>query len=137
MTLDVVERQSSDGNAGARSAVKVTTVVVLLEEDTILGDVGESDILVGDFVDLSGLGTERLDAHAVGGLGDLAVGEGHGVNGVVIAAANGADGQTVAARAKAVLEGDLLGVGLAIVLTVPIQVGLTVPEFTATQSSWL
>jgi hypothetical protein len=62
----------------------------------ILRDGRQSDTSVGDLVDLAGGTHGALHTDAVDGLGDLGVGEGDCVNGVVGAAANGADREAVA-----------------------------------------
>ena len=82
--------------------------------------VGEGDALVGDIVDLaSGVG-DGLDADTVIGVDDLGVEDLHAVDGVVVAAADGADGETVTARAVAAGESDVSAAvdGEAVVLVV-------------------
>lgn len=88
--------------------MEITAVVVLLNEDAVLGDLGEGDVGVGDLVDLAGGVLHGLDADAVGGVGDLGVEELHVVDDVVVAAADTADGETVSAVAVTVLEDDVL-----------------------------
>ena len=120
LTLDVAEGKTGDGEPAGGLALQVASLVVLLDQDTVLGDVGHGEVGVGDLVDLSGGVHGGLDADGVGALGDLVVGESNSVDDVVVAAADAADGQTVATRAKAVLEGDVCaGVdGNAVVLVV-------------------
>jgi hypothetical protein len=88
--------------------VEVAAVVVLLNEDAVLCDLGEGDVGVGDLVDLAALVLEGLDADSVGRVGYLGVEELDVVDDVVIAAADAADGETVATVAVAVLEDDVL-----------------------------
>lgn len=73
---DSAHGQAGDGNAGGRVAVKVTAVVVLLNEDTVVGDGLEGDVLVGDGLDGAGLAGLALDAETVHGVLDRVVGEG-------------------------------------------------------------
>lgn len=117
---DTVHGEVGDGDAGGRVAVEVTAIVVLLDEDTVLGDGVEGDVLVGDALDGAGLAGLGLDTETVDRVLDGAAGEGHGVDSVVGTTADGSDGETVAARADAVLEGDVCaGVdGNAVVLVV-------------------
>lgn len=69
--------------------------------------VGELDVAVGDAGDLASGAGDGLDAHTVVGVHNLRVGDMDGVNGVVVAAANRADGETVTTRAVAASEGDI------------------------------
>ena len=109
LSLDVLESEVGDGETAGGVAVEVTAVVVLLDENTVLLDVGEGDVGVGNLVDLAGLVLESLDADTVGGVGDLGVEELDVVNDVVVTATDGADGETVATVAVTVLEDDVLG----------------------------
>ena len=80
----------------------------------------KSDALVGDVLDRA-LGVRNsLDANTVVGVNDLRVEDLHGVDDVVVAAADGADRETVAARAVTAGESDVgAGVnGEAVVLVV-------------------
>ena len=80
----------------------------------------EGDVLVGDVLDRAGGARDGLDADTVVGVDDLGVKDLHGVNDVVVTAADGADGETVATGAVAASEGDVsAGVdGEAVVLVV-------------------
>lgn len=69
--------------------------------------VGKLDVAVGDARDLASSTRDSLNAHTVVGVHDLRIGDVDGVNSVVVTAANGADGETVAARAVATSEGDI------------------------------
>lgn len=88
--------------------MKIATVVVLLDENAVLGNIGEFDVVICDVADLASLSSLGLDAETVDRFGNLGVGEGDAVNGVVATAAYGTDGETVSTRAETVLEGDLL-----------------------------
>lgn len=52
---NVLDDEVGDRNATGGVAVKVSTIVVLFDQDAILGDVLESDARVGDSADPSGL----------------------------------------------------------------------------------
>lgn len=80
----------------------------------------EGDALVGDVLDRA-LGTrDSLNADTVVGVNDLRVEDLHGVNDVVVAAADGADGETVATGAVTASESDVVTAvdGKAVVLVV-------------------
>lgn len=119
-TLDVRDSKTSDRDAVSRLASRRAVFVVLLDDDALLGDVLESDALVLDVLDTAGLAGNSLDADAVVGVDDLGVGDGHAVDDVVVAAADGADGQAMAAGAVAAGEGDVFAAvdGEAVVLVV-------------------
>jgi len=120
ITSDVVERQTGNGNASISVTVEVTTVVVLFDEDAILGDLRQGNVFVGDLVNLAGRASASLDAHAVDGLGNLGVREGNRIDRVVVTTTDRADGETVSTRAEAVLEGDVLSVLLAgVIISIP------------------
>jgi len=108
LALDVLEGEVGDGKTAGGATVEVTAVVVLLDEDTVLLDLGEGDVGVGDLVDLAGLVLEGLDAETVGGVGDLGVEELDVVNDVIVAATDRADRETVTTVAVTVLEDDVL-----------------------------
>jgi len=80
----------------------------------------EGDALVGDVLDRAlGVGNS-LDADTVVGVNDLRVEDLHGVNDVVVAASDRADGETVATGAVAAGEGNVSTAvdGKAVVLVV-------------------
>ncbi len=45
---DTGDSEVSDGDAGGRGASWGAVLIILLNDDTVLGDILESDILVGD-----------------------------------------------------------------------------------------
>lgn len=82
--------------------------------------VREGDALVGDVVDLASGARDGLDADTVVRVDDLGVEDLHAIDGVVVAAADGANGETVATGAVATGEGDVSTAvdGKAVVLVV-------------------
>lgn len=96
-----------DGDAGGGSASRAAVLVVLLNDDTVLGNVGQGDAGVLDVGDGAGGAVDGLDADAVVAVGDGAVLDADGLDDVVGAAADGADGETVATAAGAAGEGDV------------------------------
>lgn len=81
-----------------------------MEKGCLLGDVLEGDLVVGHLVDLASVTDGGLDADTVNRILNDVVVKGDGVDGVVRATTNRADGQAVTARAETVLEGDALQV---------------------------
>lgn len=100
---DIGDGDTSGGGAGGRAVL-----VVLLDDDTVLGDTGELDVGVGDLADITGLLVDGLDADTVGRVADGGVGDGHVLDGVVITATDGSDGETVATGAGTAGERDAL-----------------------------
>lgn len=80
----------------------------------------EGDALVGDVLDRALGARDSLNADTVVGVNDLRVEDLHGVNDVVVAAADGADGETVATGAVTASESDVVTAvdGKAVVLVV-------------------
>lgn len=105
---DLVDGDILNGDAVGGGAGRRTVLVVLLDDDAVLGDVLELDVVVGDVGDGAGLLVDGLDADAVVGVDDVAVGDVHALDDVVVAAADGADRQAVAAGAVAAVEVDVL-----------------------------
>lgn len=109
-TGDAVNGDISDGDTGGGGAGGRAVLVVLLDDDTVVGDSGELDVRVGDLADITGLLVDGLDADTVGGVADSGVGDGHVLDGVVITATDRADGETVATGAGTAGERDALWV---------------------------
>lgn len=107
VAVQAVDGDVGDGQVAGGVAVQVAAVVVLLDQDTVLGDVVKGDIRVGDAADLARLVLLGLDADTVVGVLDGARGEGHAGDGVNIATADGADRETVAAGAETRVELDV------------------------------
>lgn len=76
--------------------MKITTIVVLLDEDTVFRDAAEGDVIVLDVVDSSGVAGDSLDTDTLDGLGDSGAEERDSVDGVVATSSYGSDGKTVA-----------------------------------------
>lgn len=102
--MEAVDSDVGDGQVAGGVAVQVATVVVLLDQDTVLGDVLQGDVRVGDAADLARLVLLGLDADTVVGVLDGALGESHAGDGVDVTATDGADGETVAAGAETRVE---------------------------------
>jgi hypothetical protein len=140
-SLDVLDAEVGDRNTGSGLTSRAAVLVVLFDQDAGLGDVLEGDALVGDvlegiwlatrtglswiglqctYLDLASGTGNGLDADTVVGVDDLGVRDGDSVDDVVVAAADGADGKTVATGAEAAGEGDVSAAvdGEAVVLVV-------------------
>lgn len=107
VAVQAVDGDAGDGQVAGGVAVQVAAVVVLLDQDTVLGDVVEGDILVGDAANLARGVLLGLDADTVVGVLDGALGEGHARDGVVVSAAHTSDAETVAAGAETRVELDV------------------------------
>lgn len=74
--MDVVDSQIGDGDTAGGGSGRAAVLVILLNDDTVLGDSGESDVLVGDALDGAGGAVDGLDADACGtSVRDTAIGE--------------------------------------------------------------
>lgn len=94
-TLNVGESDISDGNTSSWLTSWAAVEVILLDDNTVLGNVGEGDVLVGNAGDGSSSTGDGLDADTVlrvlnGGGQDLDVGDS-----VVGTATDRSDGETV------------------------------------------
>lgn len=69
--------------------------------------VGELDVAVSHAGDLASGTGHSLDAHTIVGVHNLRIEDLHGIDGVVAAATNGANGETVTTRAVATREGNV------------------------------
>jgi hypothetical protein len=61
-SLDVAHGKTSDRDAVGGGAGRAAVLVVLLDDDAVLGDSGEGDVLVGDALDGAGGTVDSLDA---------------------------------------------------------------------------
>lgn len=107
LAVQAVDGDVGDGQVAGGVAVQVAAVVVLLDQDAVLVDALEGDVLVGDVADLAGGVLLGLDADAVVRVLDRALREGHARDGVVLAASDRADAETVAAGAETRVELDV------------------------------
>lgn len=82
--------------------------VILLDNNTVLGNVGEGNVGVGDTADRASGTVDGLDADTVVAVKDLGVLNGHAADNVVITSTDRADGDTVATTAGTAREGDVL-----------------------------
>ena len=67
---DSVDGQIGDWNTGGGSAGWASVLVILLDDDTVFCDTGQSNVLVGNTGDGSGITRDGLDAYTVLGVGD-------------------------------------------------------------------
>jgi hypothetical protein len=127
-SLNVAHGQASNGDTIGGGSGRAAVLIVLLDDDTVLGDSGEGDVLVGDALDgaggtIDGLDADTCDARMLDngvvmvlvislrtilGVLDVAVLDGDTVDGVVGASTDGADGDTVATSALSAGEVDIL-----------------------------
>ena len=61
--MDVVDSQIGDGDTAGGGSGRAAVLVILLDDDTVLGDSGEGDVLVGDALDGAGSAVDGLDAN--------------------------------------------------------------------------
>jgi hypothetical protein len=124
-TLDVLDGEASDRDTSSGLAGGATVLVVLLDDDTVLGDVVEGDVLIGDTGDGTGSARDSLDADTVVGVDDSSAGDDDILDGVVGAATNRADGDTMTAGAGTAGEADVsTGVdSQAVVLVLDVGIG--------------
>lgn len=122
---DAGNLEVGDGDTGGGLAGRGAVLVVLLDDDTVLGDVGEGDVLVGDVGDGASSARDGLDADTVVRVDDLGVLNDNVLDDVVGAATDGADGQTVTTRAGASNEVDVGARvdGKAVILVLDVGVG--------------
>lgn len=75
-TGNLLNLEAGNGDTGGGLAGRAAVLVILLNDDTVLGDSGESDVLVGDALDGTGGAVDGLDADACGtSVRDTAIGE--------------------------------------------------------------
>jgi hypothetical protein len=99
--------KASDRNAGSGFAGGRTILVVLLNNNTVLGDAGEDVARVSDAGDLSSSTVDSLDTETVLRVGDLVVQELDVRDSVVVATSDRADGQTMATSASGARNRDV------------------------------
>lgn len=117
---DILKHNVGDVDTVGGLAGWATVEVILLHVQTVVANVGHGDVAVGDVGDAAGGARVCLDAHAVLRVDEDGILKEDAVDGVVGLAADGADGEAVAARAVHVGDGDLgaRGDGDAVVLVV-------------------
>lgn len=104
---NLVDGEVGDGDASGGSASGAAILVVLLNDDSVLGNVGQRDVVVLDVGDGASSARNGLDAHAVVRVGDLGVEDANRLDDVVGAAADGANRDAVAAAAVTASKGDV------------------------------
>ena len=124
-TSDAGDGEVGDGNTGGGRACRRAVLIVLLDDDAVLGDVGEGDVLVGDVRDGTSSARDGLDADTVVGVANLRVLNDNALDGIVRAATDRADGQAVTTRAGTTGEVNIgSGVdGQAVILVLDVGVG--------------
>lgn len=106
---NLLDSEASNGDTGGGLAGRATVLIILLDDDTVLGDVGQLDVGESDAGDSTGGLVDGLDTDTVVRVENGGVGDGDVLHDVVVAQANGTDGDTVAAGAGAADEVDVLG----------------------------
>ena len=96
------DRDASGGLAGGR-----TVLVVLLDNNTVLGDSREDVAGVSDAGDLASSAVDSLNTETVLRVGDLVVQELDVGDGVVVTTTDGTDGETVATSAGGARNSDV------------------------------
>ena len=107
-TGNLLNLEAGNGDTGGGLAGRAAVLVILLDDDTVLGDVGKLDVGESDVGDGTGGLVDGLDADTVVGVDDARVGDGDILHDVVVAQTNGTDGDTVATGAGATGESDVL-----------------------------
>lgn len=90
--LDAGDSKAGDWDTSGGGTGRASVLVILLDDNAVLGDVAQGDAAVGHAGDLAGGAGDRLDADAVVRVANLAVRDVHSVNGVVGTASNRANG---------------------------------------------
>jgi hypothetical protein len=101
---DATKRKTTDSNAVGG----LVAVVRLVDVDAVVGDAGESNVLVRHVLDCTGVSRLGLDADSVLRADDGRRLKRHARDRVVVPAADGADAQAVAARAVATSKDNVL-----------------------------
>lgn len=82
--LEVGDWDTSGGGTGW-----IAILIVLLNDNTVFGDVGQGDVGIGDVLHLASGTGDSLDADTILGVEDLAVGNIYVLDGIVITATDG------------------------------------------------
>jgi hypothetical protein len=124
-TLDVLDGEASDRNTSGGLASRGAILVILLDDNAVLGNVLEGNVLVGDARDGTGGTRDGLDADTVVRVDDGGIRDDDVLDGVVAASTYRANGDAVSARAGATGEMDVrTGVdSQAVVLVLDVGVG--------------
>ena len=112
---DAIQSDILDGDAVRWLTSGATVLVVLFNDHAIIGDARQLDVGVGNVLDITARLVDGLDAHTVGRVHDLTILDMDILDGVVRAATDRADGQTVTTGAVSVGEVD----GLPIISIFP------------------
>jgi hypothetical protein len=128
-TTNTIKHKFGDSHAVRR--LTSGSIVSLVDDNSVLGDIGQSDPRICDAGDGPGVARDGLNANTVLRGFYFTILEEDCFDSVVAASTDTTDGETVASGADAAREGDALA---RFSLGFGVQGGvLTVPEFTATQ----
>lgn len=107
-TGDLREGDIRDLDTVGRGTSGAAVLVILLNDESVLGNTGKSDILELDVGDGTGGIVDGLDTDTILGVDNLGVGDGHVFDGVVATTTDRTDGETMATVTVAVGESDVL-----------------------------
>lgn len=105
---DTIHGKTSDWHTIRCGTRGRAILVVLLDHDAVIGNTRKSDVRKGHIANRTGSIIYRLDTDSVGRVAHGRVGDSHVLHGVVIAIADGADREAVAARAGGPTPVDVL-----------------------------
>lgn len=80
---DLVDGDIGDRNASGRDTSGRSVLIILLDDNTVLGDVGQSDGIVLDVRNRTGGSRNSLDTNTVVGVGDGGVEDANGLDNIV------------------------------------------------------
>lgn len=104
---DLVDGDISDGNTSTGSTLGRAVVIILLNDDAVLGNVLEGDRVILDIGNRACRSINSLDADTVVRVGNDRVEDADSLDNIVRAATNGADRQAVATAAVSSSEGNV------------------------------
>ena len=136
--MNIVHSQSGDWNTISWCTSRAAILIILLNINANSGDADESDVLESDAGDRAFGIADGLNSNTIGRFLNSRREESHVLDIVgsgAAASTDGTDGETMATRAVSTGESNVL-----LLIRKVVDAGkrdkLTVPELTATQSSW-